>query len=540
MKRLIIALLVITPIMGNAQTFWSMVNDDQNHNISHLTDKGLFQDSIILVSGFVNDASCNYHNLFAYNTNGQKLWNIGGYHDLIYTDSDYIYTAGYTTIDDVVGAGQIIISKYDKNGNQLFSIGYPDSPHDFYFEFELQNIDLTSDGTILVSSDKSIVKWNDGKTAIKEYPVNLASSLQAIHAINSITYLINTQNKIYKTDSSLSLIDSIEFATSINELMVKNDTVYTLFNSGLVRLDTSLNIIDTIFNSSVDITNMELYQNRLWVELIQSDSLKLINLQDLKKSDTLPFPILGNDIQFIVSKDNYAFVGNSFTHQIAIYDFQSPHGEIEKTDLPDIELVDFNIDSIVIDYYYVQEDSFPIGYRFNTTLTVKNNGNNAIQSFAIYADLDGGVNCAQNYFYQKFINLEILPGQTYTASLERAYEEGINNNQLCFTCLAPNSNLEITTDNNLRCKTFTITGIENNTQANFTVFPNPVTDYLVIENSGMNIKSIEMIDINGKKVINKIVSGQDMTIETADLTSGLYLLRISSDNKISTQLIIKK
>src|SRR5690554_3552411 len=125
MRRLIIVSLVFIPILINAQAFWSVVVDDSYHNISHVTDKGLFQDSIILVSGFVSDASCPYHNLFAFDRNGKRLWNTGGYYDLITTDSDYIYTAGYTPIDDVMGYEQIVLSKYDKNGNEIFSIGYP-------------------------------------------------------------------------------------------------------------------------------------------------------------------------------------------------------------------------------------------------------------------------------------------------------------------------------------------------------------------------------------------------------------------------------
>ena len=540
MKRLILAFLVLSPIIGNAQSFWSIVDDDNYHNISHITSKGLFQDSIVLVSGFVSDASCHYHNLLAYNKTGQKLWNIGGFHDLIYTDSNYIYTAGYTPIDDVGGYEQIIISKYDKNSNEVFSIGYPDSPHDFYFEFEPKNIDIAADGTILVSSNNSIVKSNINGARIREYSVKLESQINSIHSINPFSYLINTQNKIYKSDSSLILVDSIEFPNTINKLIIKDDTLYTLFNSCLVRIDTSLNIIDTIITSRVDFKNIELYRNELWVQYIQSDSLKLINLQNFENPDTLTFPILVNDIRFFETKDRYVFVGNSFTNQIGIYSFQTNNTGIEKATLPDIELLDFNIDSILIDYYKFQGDSFAMGYRFNTELTVKNNGNYTVNSFAIYSDLHGGMNCAQNYFYQKFSNLEILPGQMQNVKLKRTYEDGVNNNQLCFQCLAPNSNLEISTNNNSLCKTFTITGIKNESNSEIKVYPNPVTDCLIIENPSLNLKRIEIVDINGKIILSRTFSGQSVRIGTANLTSGLYIVKINSDNKISTQLIMKK
>lgn len=541
MKRLIIALLSLSPIFVNAQSFWSVVDDDIYHNISHKTDKGLFQDSIILVSGFVSDASCHYHNLFAYNKKGLKLWNIGGFHDVIYTDANYIYTAGYTPIDDVIGYEQIKISKYNKNGDEIFSIGYPDKPHDLYFPFEPKNIEIAADGTILVSSDTSIVKSNISGAEIREYTVKLESPIKAIHSINPVSYLLHTQNKVYKSDSSLILVDSVEFTNSIIKLVVKNDTIYTLLNSCLLRMDTSLNVIDTIVTSEIEYKNMELYQNKLWVQFIQSDSLKLINLQSFENPDTVTYPILVNDIEFIVSEDQFFFLGNSFTNQIGIYSFQSGNAEIVKAMLPDIEIIDFNIDSIVIDYYHFQGDSFATGFRFDTELTVKNNSNNTIHSFAVFSDLNGGFNCNQNYFYQKFSGLEILPGQTQNVKLNRAYEEWIGKNkQLCFQCLAPNSNLEISTENNSLCKTFTITGIKSENISTIKAYPNPVKDYLTIENSEMNFKSIEIFNIRGEILIRSVVNGKSSRIDTSNLPSGLYILKITSDVKAITQMIIKE
>lgn len=540
MKKLIIVFLVFIPILINAQNFWSVVDDDSYHNISHVTDKGLFQDSIILVSGFVSNASCHYHNLFAFNTNGQRLWNIGGFYDLITMDSNYIYTAGYTPIDDVMGYEQIVLSKYDKNGNEIFSIGYPDSPHDYYFEFEPKNIDLVTDGTILVSSTNSIVKSNISGTEIKEYKVVLESQINAIQSMNNVSYLINTQNKIYKTDSSLVLVDSVEFENSLNKLLVLNDTLFSLFDSYMVRMDTSLNIIDTIITSSVVLSNMEYYENDLWVQISSLDSIKLIKLEDFEISDTLTFPILMNNADFIVSKNNFTFIGNSFTNQIGICNFQIETTEIETVSLPNIELLDFDIDSIVLDYVQMQEDSFARGYSFNTKLSIRNNGEETINTLAVYSDLHGGMNCAQNYFYQKFTDLEILSGQTQTLNLKRAYEDGIYNNQLCFQLMAPNSKLEIEVNDNSLCKTFTITGIKNETLTNLKVYPNPISDYLILEQPDLGEKNVEIVDINGKVLIKRVSSEQTIRIETANFKPGLYIVKIKMGEKINTQLVMKE
>ena len=185
MKRIITAIFILVSILVNAQTFWNEVVDDSDYNISHVTDKELFQDSIILFSGFLSDASCHYPNIFAYNTDGQKLWNIEGRHDIIYTDSNYIYSAGYIPVGCIAGLDQIIVSKYDKNGNEIFSIGYPEVPHEYSsLNYEPKNIDIASDGTILVSSTNSIFKSNIYGTKIHEYEPNLDSEINAIYAIS--------------------------------------------------------------------------------------------------------------------------------------------------------------------------------------------------------------------------------------------------------------------------------------------------------------------------------------------------------------------
>ena len=395
-------------------------------------------------------------------------------------------------------------------------------------------------GTILVSSKNSIIKSNIEGTEIKEYNITLESPINSIQSINIVSYLINTQNKIYKTDSSLVLVDSAEFENTINKLLVLNDTLFSLFDSNIVRMDTSLNIIDTIITSSVVLCNMEHYKNNLWVQMSSSDSIRILKLQNFEISDTLTYPILMNNTEFIVSKNNFTFVGNSFTNQIGICNFQIENSEIETVSLPNIELLDFDIDSIVLDYVQMQKDSFARGYSFNTEITIKNNGEETINTFAVYSDLHGGMNCAQNYFYQKFTDLEILPEQTQTLYLKRAYEDGINNNQLCFLCMSPNSKLETETFDNSLCKTFTITGIENEKETNLKIYPNPISNYIIIEQPELGLKSIEIVDINGKVLIKRVSSEQRISIVTTNLMTGLYLLKIKTGDKIITQLIMKE
>ena len=78
-------------------------------------------------------------------------------------------------------------------------------------------------------------------------------------------------------------------------------------------------------------------------------------------------------------------------------------------------------------------------------------------------------------------------------------------------------------------------GIESANDANVAIFPNPVFNMLNIE--GNNVKSVEVIDMNGRVVINNNRAGQ---IDMSELSEGVYMVRVMSENGVSTKKIVKK
>ncbi len=522
------------------QSFWSLAVDDNGFNKSRTTDNVLFQDTIILAGGFVNDAACRYHQLFAYNLSGDRLWNIGGFHDRIYCDSDYIYTTGYTGHGEIIeGYQQIVIAKYDKFGNEIFSIAYPETPHNADV-FKPNSIDIATDGTILVSSVNSILKSNIDGLEIQEYEIELDADINEIQSLDALTYFIRTDNKIFKTDDSFLILESLEFSNTIKALRINDEYIYTLLDACMIELDSDLNIVDTIVSGAQHYNNMYIYASSFWLQANVEDSIVLYRFTDLNLDEIKIFPTFVNNADFILAQNNYVFVGNSLTDQIGIYNFDLEIDENINVSLPDCELLDFNIDNINIEYVQLNEtDSLAIGFRFDAELIIRNNGNENINSIAIFADLEGGYSCEQNYYYQKFTEISILPSEELILNLEQVYQDGINNNQICFQCLAAKSELEIQIKNNTLCKDFVISELINIIRADMQVYPNPFADYLNIENPNTDIEFIDIIDISGKAIIRNKVSGNSIKIKTTSLKSGVYILKTHSKTNIETRLIIK-
>jgi outer membrane protein assembly factor BamB len=72
------------------------------------------------------------------------------------------------------------------------------------------------------------------------------------------------------------------------------------------------------------------------------------------------------------------------------------------------------------------------------------------------------------------------------------------------------------------------------------IYPNPVDNKgFYIESSSNQEKSIQIFDVLGKKVFSKIINGKEK-IETQNLKSGIYLIKVLESNKSATSKLIIK
>ena len=72
-------------------------------------------------------------------------------------------------------------------------------------------------------------------------------------------------------------------------------------------------------------------------------------------------------------------------------------------------------------------------------------------------------------------------------------------------------------------------------QNSITVFPNPVNNQLIVEIAGQarnDVWNIEIYDIFGRTVLSKEVSNDKTMVDMSNLSSGVYILRVESKDKI--------
>jgi hypothetical protein len=69
------------------------------------------------------------------------------------------------------------------------------------------------------------------------------------------------------------------------------------------------------------------------------------------------------------------------------------------------------------------------------------------------------------------------------------------------------------------------------------VFPNPATGLLTVE-AGGNIQSIELTDMEGRRVMYKALESRHSTLDVSSLARGVYLLKVKSGEKFAVKKVV--
>ncbi len=83
-----------------------------------------------------------------------------------------------------------------------------------------------------------------------------------------------------------------------------------------------------------------------------------------------------------------------------------------------------------------------------------------------------------------------------------------------------------------------VLAVADNLTLNFTIYPNPVSDFLQIRSASNTSKKIAIYDVIGKLVYQKNTSSNQINI--SQLKAGMYFLNVQQDGKIATRKLVVK
>ena len=72
------------------------------------------------------------------------------------------------------------------------------------------------------------------------------------------------------------------------------------------------------------------------------------------------------------------------------------------------------------------------------------------------------------------------------------------------------------------------------------MFPNPASDLVNIQlPSGSDKAEVSIFDYTGRLMKSKTITSNDSKLDVNNLSNGMYLIRVTSNNKIGAQRFIK-
>jgi hypothetical protein len=118
---------------------------------------------------------------------------------------------------------------------------------------------------------------------------------------------------------------------------------------------------------------------------------------------------------------------------------------------------------------------------------------------------------------------------------------GGNNHDVLFVTQDFNTS-DTTTMRDLILNTFTAGLNEPVAQADFTTYPNPVSDLLYIRFTATGREEIELINLDGKTIKSLKTAGNEKgdvekTIDVSGIPAGEYLVKVSSGNSVNIQKV---
>ena len=87
------------------------------------------------------------------------------------------------------------------------------------------------------------------------------------------------------------------------------------------------------------------------------------------------------------------------------------------------------------------------------------------------------------------------------------------------------------------CSSVGINDVENN--STFEVYPNPVHETVNVSTT-MDVQKVEVLNYLGQVIFSQNITNNNFSLNVANYADGVYFIRISGNDGIATQKLIKK
>ena len=378
---------------------------------------------------------------------------------------------------------------------------------------EIKAACLLPNGNILLSkgnlfSAGNVVTISQNGTVLNAKPC--PKTLTKMHYLGQGKGVIGREfsGLLYKfTDGFDITVNSIGTFTATSDFLTDKDTIYAIGFSDFGILDTTFSLL------SSSTSTVDQYQHRI------------------SKNENM-----------IVSLAWRAYLPSQRLVSLHVFHKTSGNNFNE-----DVKLSTLTVDSV----YAIKPNSFSsIEVFTRLKATVKNISFTTLNNF--YLTWSFGYSFCQGTYFKKYYGgFSLSPGDSVTvitpflknyATSNYTLNGNVMANNVCLVVSVPNGRNESNDVNNLNCSTYTtvVTGGEEGSlgQININVYPNPVSDYFILEHSLPTIY-FEVTNTLGKLMKSEFLNAQKTRIDCRTWTNGIYFLRVETEKGLVIKKVIK-
>lgn len=455
--------------------------------------------------------------------------------------------------------------KLDENGNILFHNSFTNQASNGLID-HLKDLIQYNDSSYFAITDSTLFHFTkngaligkkrtgfSGLRGLKQKPDGKLLLLQGTSTSNLIVM-----------DTSTTLVSQNSIPLSSSALVKNSHTTYT-FDGTIKKRDHNMQVVASsqAAQGTGNLTNFQLYNDTIYAcgqnsnttsfVMRMDTSLNLISLYSDTTRNVRPGSIISN-------ASRIALLTNCKSQPSAngIIGFSSFPKQADYHFTEDIGISNYYLDSARASFYYSASQNTYLTsfhyYRFK--FIVKNYGSNPVSSFKVNALVNPALTCGIDYYSEQFNTPSIAPGATYTVTSRwiQRYSNSdpgvlgetiVINGNMCFNTSRPNGANDAAILNDAYCRSFTFSATvtdvaEIGKNAVLNLFPNPASDLLQLQCSSP-IQKLSLCDVAGTTLhIQEAQDSQSLDLDIRNLASGIYFVRIETQEGISTRKFVKE
>lgn len=560
MKLKLVALLLIstTPVLSQGLNTEIGFNDnyDQSARALVCVDEYSYMARLQMTSSFFTTSA-----LHKIDTSGNELWVSAitplpaeyiNVHEMIPSEEKGVYVLGDgLPTCDIAQDCFWFIQKFDSTGNVAWSRTWVNNT--CLSPTYLTGLSLNENDQLLVNFADTAL--NSIVYTIENNGVLIDSLFISTDQLNGICELPGHEFIAYKGDSLFAInnsgviSDTILFSKTIQGINSLNDSLYVLTQDSIFIFDTNLNLIQGsdvqghswYSNLKVAPGKVRLVSSGAGIQsLLELDKqLQIVNVTAIPSPVSVGVPKDFSDSHFSVSYD----FPLTLHRAIRFMDHSLSSMQNAPVNNSDIGVINVNVTQVSLQ---PQPSSGVYQYQVWAEALVKNYGANVLNTCRINHRIQPFGICSEIFYTNEFTNLGLAPSDSTWINLGLVHSS-INfftdtiDLDLCVYTSHPNQVTDTIVPNDQFCKYVYLgsVGINGVALSHISIFPNPTTDDLHIENPGLNDLTIMLYNGTGQLIKVDRINDRESSLDLSTYSKGIYLIKVISGDNAMSKIIQK-